>query len=269
MAIAATSAVFPVLQAHGHGGDRAAVRRLHDQTHLGIAFVALPASFGLAVLSYPISNAVFGHGAFGPEGVERMHLALRWLCLAILPAGATGLVARTYYSLGDFKTPVRVSIAMLASNVALNTLFLVGFGMDVEGLALATALTSFGNVALLWPGLTRKLDLPAGSGDFAVRMLRVVSAAALSAGAAWGVHALAAPHLGRALPLLMAILAGAVVHGVASIALGVPEAREAGGQAGTQATLTGPAGVFAIDGYSRVPAQSDESMFVARRGWLR
>ena len=45
------------------------------------------------------------------EGVTRATAGLRWLCLAILPAGAVGLVARTYYALGDFRAPVRVSAA--------------------------------------------------------------------------------------------------------------------------------------------------------------
>ena len=46
IAVAATSAVFPALQAHGARGDRRAVRDLHDRTHRAIAFVALPASLG-------------------------------------------------------------------------------------------------------------------------------------------------------------------------------------------------------------------------------
>lgn len=228
VAIAATSAVFPTLQAHGHLGDRASVRRLHDRTHLAVALVAVPSSVGLAVLALPFSEAVFGHGAFGPDGVARTALTLQMLCLAILPAGATGLVARAYYALGDFKTPVRVSAALLVANVAINTFFLVGLGMDVEGLALATAITSWLNVALLWPGLTRRLGLPASTEAFAGPLLRIGLASLVCGGAAWALHRSTAPFLGDGLAVVLAIVGSMLVYGASATALDVPGARDLG-----------------------------------------
>ena len=188
VAIAATSAVFPALQQLGHRRELAALRRLHDRTHLAIAAVALPAAVGLFVLARPVVEVSFEHGAFGPEGVERTTLALKALCFAIVPAGATGLVARTYYSVGDFSTPVKVSAAMLVLNGLLNVLFLVVLGMDVEGLAAATAVTSALNVAMLLPGLSRKLGLPKSDVPFGHALPRIVVASALSGVAAGAVE---------------------------------------------------------------------------------
>jgi putative peptidoglycan lipid II flippase len=226
VAIAATSAVFPALQAHGHRRDKAAVRRLHDRTHLAVALVAVPSSVGLAVLAWPFSEAVFGHGAFGPDGVARTAVTLQMLCLAILPAGATGLIARAYYALGDFKTPVRVSATLLLANVALNTFLLVGLGMDVEGLALATAITSWLNVVFLWPGLTSRLDLPPSSESFARPLARIGLASLICGGAAYALHRGTAAMLGEGLAVSLAITASIVVNGVAATALDVPGARE-------------------------------------------
>jgi putative peptidoglycan lipid II flippase len=225
IAVAATSAVFPALQAFGHKGERRALRDLHDRTHRAIAFVALPASVGLFVLAQPVIAASFERGAFGAEGVTRATAALRMLCLAILPAGATGLVARTYYALGDFKSPVRVSVVMLALNVVLNLVFVRGIGMDVEGLALATALTSWGGLALLLPGLGRRLDLPAGTTAFAGPLGRMALASAGSAAAAWGARELSHGALGRALALVVAIAVGVVTYGLLATLLRVPEVR--------------------------------------------
>lgn len=154
--------------------------KIADRTHLAIASVALPAAVGLFVLARPVVEVSFEHGAFGPEGVERTTLALKALCFAIVPAGATGLVARTYYSVGDFTTPVKVSAAMLVLNGLLNVLFLVVLGMDVEGLAAATAVTSALNVAMLLPGLSRKLGLPKSDVPFGHALPRIVVASALS-----------------------------------------------------------------------------------------
>lgn len=228
IAVAATSSVFPALQAHGHRGDRAAVRALHDRTHRAIAFVALPAAAGLLVLARPVISASFEHGAFGPEGVARATGALRMLCLAIVPAGAVGLVARTYYALGDFRTPVRISIMMLLLNVGLNLAFVLGGGMDVEGLALATALTSWASLALLLPGLGKGLGLPGGETPFLGPLARMCAATAACAGAAAAVEGALRGAIGRAPSLVLAITGGMLVYALSARALGVPEAQELG-----------------------------------------
>ncbi len=226
IAVAATSSVFPALQAHGHRGDRRAVRDLHDRTHRAIAFVALPAAVGLFVLARPVIAASFEHGAFGAEGVERASAALRMLCLAILPAGAVGLVARTYYALGDFRGPVRVSVAMLVVNVVLNLVLVEGAGMDVEGLALATALTSWGSLALLLPGLGRGLGLPESRIPFLGPLMgMLIASAGAGLGAVW-VERVGRQALGRAPGLLLAIGAGVLLYALLAYGLGVPEARQ-------------------------------------------
>ncbi len=225
VAVAATSAVFPALQAHGLRGDRRAVRDLHDRTHRAIAFIALPAALGLAVLAGPVISVSFERGAFGAEGVARASAGLRMLTLAILPAGATGLVARTYYAMGDFRWPVTVSVAMLVSNVVLNVLLIEGLHMDVDGLALATAITSWGGLALLLPGLRTRLELPRGREPSLGPLALMTLAALASAGASLAVHSAVSTSVGRGLALLAAIACGVIVYGGVAILLQIPEAR--------------------------------------------
>jgi putative peptidoglycan lipid II flippase len=226
IAIAATSAVFPALKAHGHKGDRAAVRNLHDRTQRSICFVALPACAGLFALAYPVISVSFGHGNFDATGVERTTNALRMLTLAILPAGATGLVARTYYALGDFKTPVRVSSAMLALNVALNLLFIKIFAMDADGLALGTAVTSWAGLLALLPGLSRKLTLPRGTHAFASPVARMFIASLASGALAYGTERVTRDAVGATLALGVAIGVGVASYFVAAALLRVPEVRD-------------------------------------------
>ena len=140
----------------------------------------------------------------------------------MLPAGAVGLVSRSYYALDDFVTPVRVSIAMLTVNVGLNALFVMGFGLDTEGLALATALTSWGNLLILLPGLKRKLGLPGAAPGWVGRLARI-ALASLGSGAAahFAWSALARPLVPESGPgaTPLVALAGAAVAGVASFAI--------------------------------------------------
>ena len=225
IAVAATSAVFPALKALGHRGQRQELRSLHDRTQLAISFVALPASLALFVLAAPIVSVSFERGAFTAAGVERTAAALRGLSLAILPAGAVGLVARTYYALGDFKTPVRVSIIALCANVVLNLLFIRGLEMDVSGLAWATTITSWGNLALLLPGLSRKGLLPASEQLWVPRIARQVVVAGGSALAAFGIHAGVFASDNSLVGLALSVAAGLVAFAAFAEVLGLPEWR--------------------------------------------
>ena len=223
VAIAATSAVFPALSALGHRGRLDELRELHDRTHLAIAFVALPASLGLFVFAEPVFSVCFEHGAFGAEGVRRASAGLRALSLAVLPVGAAGLVARTYYALGDFTTPVRISIAMVLVHVALSLLFVGALGMDLEGFALATALAAWGNLVCLLPGLTGRLGLPRSTLGFARRLATVAGASAASLLLARGVFALLGAERSSVGALFLAI--GVAVAGYAALShvLRIPE----------------------------------------------
>ncbi len=223
VAVAATAAVFPAMTALGHTGRRGELRSLHDRTQRLVLFLALPAAVGLFVLARPIIAVSFERGAFGAEGVERAAAALRMLALALVPAGATGLVARTYYALGDFRTPVRISALALVANVVLNVVCVVGLRMDVDGLALATAVTSWGNLLLLLPGLTDRLGLPPSAPGFGSSALRTLGASLVCGLASFGAHAALEGHAPRSIALLVAMAAGALAFALAARALAAPE----------------------------------------------
>ena len=233
IAIAAMNSVFPRLKELGHRGDRAGLRQVLDKTQYGVAFLALPASCGLFLLAGPMASFIFQHGAFDAAGAERVGNALSALSLALLPAGAVLLLTRAYYALDDYRTPVIASSLMLATNIALNCLFLFVFGMDVEGLALATAISSWGNLLILIPSLRRQLagDEPFGWNHWIGRLgpmaLCSVVAAALAYGANAGATALVEGHLPatatRGFGLMAASLLGVGGYFALATALGIPE----------------------------------------------
>lgn len=226
VAVAATAAVFPALTALGHTGRRAELRDLHDRTQRLVLFLALPASVGLFVLARPIVAVSFERGAFGTEGVERTAAALRMLAVALVPAGATGLVARTYYALGDFRTPVRISCLALVANVGLNLVCVLGLGMDVDGLALATAVTSWANLLLLLPGLRERLDLPPSQAAWPATLGRIGLASLASGVAAALAHWALAGWLPRSAALVLAIGAGGLAFVLGAALVRAPEWRE-------------------------------------------
>ena len=181
VATSAIAAVFPSLKALGHTGRRDELRALHDRTQFAVLFLALPACLGLFALAHPVCALLFQHGNFGEQGVDRTAATLAMLAFAIPPAGAVGLLSRTYYACGDLRTPVRVSIAMMVLNLVLNLAFVVGLDMDADGFALSTAITSWINMAVLWPGLVGRLGLPGSGSPWLGRVARTAAAAAPAA----------------------------------------------------------------------------------------
>ncbi len=225
ISIAATSAVFPALAALGQTQDLRRLRDLHDRTQRAVVFFALPASVGLAVLAVPVVEVCLGGGHFGTDGILRTSLALQALTLAILPAGAAGLVARTFYAMGDLKTPVRISCVMLVLNAVLNIVFIKEFGMDVEGLALASAVTTWGNLLLLFPGLGRRLALPKSSIPFAGPLARMAISTLFCGVCAWVAWRFRPESWRPVVALVGAISVGGAAYGLAAWALSVEEAR--------------------------------------------
>jgi putative peptidoglycan lipid II flippase len=231
IATAATAAVFPSLKALGHTGRREELRELHDRTQLAVCYLALPASVGLVVLAGPICTVLFQHGNYTADGVGRAAGALAMLSLSILPTGAVALTSRAYYALGDFKTPVRIAVAMLAVNTCLNALLVAGLGLDADGFGLSTSITGWLNLLWLWPGLRSRLGLPGTRQGFFRRLGRMLVATLFCAAAAWGVRTLvlgSAPAGGlRAAAALGGGIAAAVLsYGAASHWLGLEEWRD-------------------------------------------
>ncbi|MFT5290683.1 MAG: putative peptidoglycan lipid II flippase [Planctomycetota bacterium] len=231
VAIATTNAVFPSLKALGHTGRKDELRLLHDRAQFGVVFLALPAAVGLWVLSDQIAATLFLRGNYGPDGVARISAALRMLGIALIPAGASGLAGRAYYACSDMVTPVRIASVLLFVNVCLNIVLVVLVGMDVEGLALATAITSWLTLGFLLFGLTRRLHLPAGSGGVLPRLGRMLLAASLCGLAAHFAHGLMVrvgdldEMQAQRSPIALAVagLAGMITYGLASILLRAPE----------------------------------------------
>jgi|SoiMethySBSTD1v2_1073268.scaffolds.fasta_scaffold142596_2 putative peptidoglycan lipid II flippase len=223
VAAAATAAVFPALAALGQGRREAELRALHDETHLAIVFVALPAALGLFFFAQPIMAVCFEHGAFGAQGTERGAAVLRALSLAVLPAGAAGLVARTLYALGDLRTPVRISIGVLVLNVGLNFALVLGLRMDADGLALSTGLCAWLNLALLLPALRRRLGPSAQPRELRGRLVRLALAAAIAVGASRLIWAFLASRCGRTVALLSCIALALGAYALCCQLLRVPE----------------------------------------------
>jgi len=107
------------------------------------SFVAVPASFGLMVLAYPITQVLFQRGEFTAEDTARSAFALAFYAVGICSVAGARIMVQAFYAVRDTKTPVRSAFVCLFVNIAGNLLLMRP--MQQGGIALATSLAAFVN----------------------------------------------------------------------------------------------------------------------------
>ncbi|MGI3051665.1 murein biosynthesis integral membrane protein MurJ [Vibrio alginolyticus] len=116
-----------------------------------VILLGLPAMLGLMVLAKPMLMVLFMRGEFSPQDVHQASLSLFAYASGLLNFMLIKVLAPGYYSRQDTKTPVKYGIIAMLTNMVFNAIFAYFYGY--VGLAIATALSAFVNMALLYRGL--------------------------------------------------------------------------------------------------------------------
>lgn len=123
--------------------------------------ITVPAAVGLAILAEPILITLFQYDAFQPDDVHMSALSLVAYSAGLPAFIAVKVLAPGYYARQDTKTPVKIAVAAMVSNMALNLLFVglllySGFEGPHAGLALASSVAAYLNAMLLYRGLRKR-----------------------------------------------------------------------------------------------------------------
>ncbi|CAE6964086.1 Involved in peptidoglycan biosynthesis. Transports lipid-linked peptidoglycan precursors from the inner to the outer leaflet of the cytoplasmic membrane [Vibrio sp. B1REV9] len=116
-----------------------------------VTLLGIPAMLGLMVLAKPMLMVLFMRGEFSPQDVHQASLSLLAYASGLLNFMLIKVLAPGYYSRQDTKTPVKYGIVAMVTNMVFNAIFAYFYGY--VGLAIATALSAFVNMALLYRGL--------------------------------------------------------------------------------------------------------------------
>lgn len=160
-AVAISTAILPRLATRATTSKRALLLPLR-QGVMVCGLILVPATLGLWLLGKPTIRLLFEHGAFSAADTLRTFEALRYYALGLVPYGMVTVLVRAFYALKDGKSPGVASAAAVASNVALSLLLVRPLGLG--GLALATAVSGWVQLALVWGMLTRQLHTSPLSG---------------------------------------------------------------------------------------------------------
>jgi putative peptidoglycan lipid II flippase len=118
-------------------------------------FITVPSMVGLIALRLPIVNTLFQHGEFSQAAAMATAEALMYYSFGIWAIVGVRTVTATFYSMQDTKTPVKIAVCGVATNIIFS-LILMG-PMLHSGLALANSIAATVNFILLFFFLRRKL----------------------------------------------------------------------------------------------------------------
>lgn len=151
--IALATAIFPVLSARAAADDRAGFAETLIRGVRVNLFVALPAAAGLVLVARPLVATFFEHGAFDADDTRRVAGTLVFYSIGLPAYFTQHVVARSFYALGDSRTPARAAMVTVVINLTLNLVLVQMF--EERGLALGTAICATIQVVWLSRRLTR------------------------------------------------------------------------------------------------------------------
>ncbi len=146
--------ILPSLSEKHAQGSREHFSQMLDWAFRWVLIICLPAALGLALLAGPILCTLFQYGEFSEHDVELSSQALIAYSFGLLGFTLIKILAPGYYSRQDTKTPVKIGIIAMVSNMVFNVILV--FPLAHAGLALATSLSAFVNAGLLYRGLRRE-----------------------------------------------------------------------------------------------------------------
>ena len=226
--IAISTVILPTLARHHVNregdSDKSAVdfRNTMDWGVRMILLLGVPAAIGIAVLAQPMLLVLFMRGSFTLTDVHAASYSLWAFNAGLLSFMLIKILANGYYARQDTKTPVKIGIIAMVSNMGFN---LLAIPFSYVGLAIASAMSATLNAYLLYRGLD-KADVYHFSRKSAVFFGKVLLAAIAMGAAVWYY----VPEINqwakmdffmRVYWLVWLIVLAAIVYGATLILLGV------------------------------------------------
>ncbi len=159
--IAIATVILPSLSQHHAATDPERFSRTLDWGIRWTLLIGLPAMVGLIMLAGPMLTTLFNYGAFKQHDVLMSQMSLFAYAAGLLGFILVKVLTPGFYSRQDTKTPVRIAVIAMITNIALNLGFVIpwiklGWPAPHTGLALATSIAAFINSGLLFLLLKRQ-----------------------------------------------------------------------------------------------------------------
>ncbi len=166
-----STVILPHLSRHHASGSDEDFSLTIDWAIRCVLLVGIPAAVVFAVISGPLLSTLFQHGHFDGYAVLMARKSLTMFALGITPFMLVKILASGFYAKQDMRTPVRIGIIAMVSNMVFNVILI--WPLKHAGIALATSLSALINAGMLFYYLRlKKLYTPrAGWKLFGFRIL--------------------------------------------------------------------------------------------------
>ncbi len=155
--IAIATAVLPTMSAQAAKKEMVEFRETLSLGLRLVFFIMFPAMAGLITLRVPIVNLLLEHGQFDRISTQGTSVALLCYAVGLWAMAGVRIVSQAFYSLQDVKTPVKIAVLALLTNIILSALFILFTPLAHGGLALAASLAATLNLGLLTVHLRKKI----------------------------------------------------------------------------------------------------------------
>jgi len=150
------TAILPTLSRQIGGGDEAGAITTQNRAIELSLLLTLPATAALMVASTPLIRGVLQSGHFTATATQATAAALTAYAIGLPAYVLIKVLTPGFYARADIRTPVRIAMAAMLCNFALNLVSVFLTGLAHVGLALSTAVAAWINVGALYWTLRRR-----------------------------------------------------------------------------------------------------------------
>jgi len=152
--LALATVMLPDLSKSVARGDMRNFNNTLDWALRWVFLIAVPSMLGLITLAGPILTTLFHNGEFGDNDVLMTARSLVAYTMGLLGFVLIKVLASGFYSRQDTRTPVKIGVIAMISNIVLNLTLI--WPLAHAGLALATSLSALLNASLLYHALRKQ-----------------------------------------------------------------------------------------------------------------
>jgi putative peptidoglycan lipid II flippase len=216
------TAILPTLSRQISSGN--AKEACHTQNRaLELAFfLAVPAAVALVVSATPLVRGIFQHGAFTATDTVGTAQTLAAFSLGVPAYVLIKILTPGFYARQDTKTPLRIALYAMLINLIGNLTLIWQLGY--VGVAIATAISAWANVVMLYGSLYKR-DLLRLDARLKAKLFRILLAGAAMGGTLWFLNPMVDPYMSgelweRVIALSLLCGAGALVYALATFLFG-------------------------------------------------
>ena len=218
--VAVGTALLPMLSRQvASGKDADAMATMNRGMEMSL-FLTIPCAVASMVVATPLIATMFERGAFTAANTYETAITLAVFSAGLPAYILVKILTPGYFARHDTATPVRYSIITLVLNTLISLALMQTFAQ--LGLAAATAIASWTNVALLAWGLHKRGHFTPDA-RLRQRFPRMLAAAAVMGAALWGMNIAFGPWSGpevseirRVIGLTVLVVGGILVYAAVS-----------------------------------------------------